>query len=119
MHVNEPVVYELDYKSQVFDHFNKDLIQADDQEVILEYPTVYIINDKASRKFNVYIGETNNVIQRTRQHMADQEKVSFLQSPSSKIYLIGHDMFNKSLTMDIENRLMHYMVALGNVKKTL
>ena len=31
-------------------------------------------------------------------------------------FIIGHEHFNKSLTLDIENRLMHYMMSVERVK---
>lgn len=32
-------------------------------------------------------------------------------------YVIGSEFFNKSLTLDVENRLMHYMSSVGSVGK--
>lgn len=32
-------------------------------------------------------------------------------------YIIGHDHFNKSLTLDVENKLMHYLLGSGSVSK--
>ena len=33
------------------------------------------------------------------------------------MYIIGHEHFNKSMTLDIENRLMQYMVSVPKVQK--
>jgi len=41
---------------------------------------------------------------------------SLAVSDSAKMYVIGHDHFNKSLTLDIENRLMLYMSSIENVE---
>ena len=30
---------------------------------------------------------------------------------NASLFIIGHEHFNKSLTLDIENRLMHYMMS--------
>ena len=38
-------------------------------------------------------------------------------SHSASLYIIGHEHFNKSLTLDIENRLMLYMMSVDRVKK--
>ena len=37
-------------------------------DIILEYPTVYIHNWNNKEDYEVYIGESNNIIQRTKQH---------------------------------------------------
>ena len=31
------------------------------------------------------------------------------------MYVIGHELFNKSLTLDIENRLMQYLLSVDNI----
>ncbi|WP_255201017.1 DNA/RNA helicase domain-containing protein [Mammaliicoccus sciuri] len=33
------------------------------------------------------------------------------------MYVIGHEMFNKSLTLDIENRLMQYLLSVDNISR--
>ena len=77
---------------------------------LLRYPTVYIINDKKSENnFEVYVGETADIRNRTRQHLNADTKVKsfwedFSESKKSSMYVIGHELFNKSLTLDIENR---------------
>ncbi|MDD4113793.1 MAG: DUF2075 domain-containing protein, partial [Herbinix sp.] len=71
--------------------------------------------------YEVYIGESNNVIQRTKQHYDIQVDASKWQHQLMRsdaiLYIIGHEHFNKSLTLDIENRLMHYMMSVDRVKK--
>lgn len=87
------------------------------KEYLLEYPTVYVINDKKSKDFNVYVGESNNIIQRTKQHfIEDREDMSrFKNSSNSKMFVIGNSHFNKSLTLDIENQLMLYLSSVDTV----
>lgn len=83
-----------------------------DGKYLLRYPTVYIINDKKrENNFEVYVGETADIRNRTRQHLNVDTKLKpfwedFSTSSNSSMYVIGHEMFNKSLTLDIENRLM-------------
>lgn len=36
---------------------------------------------------------------------------SKLMEKNASLFIIGHEHFNKSLTLDIENRLMHYMMS--------
>ncbi|MCG1271479.1 DUF2075 domain-containing protein [Staphylococcus epidermidis] len=90
---------------------------------LLRYPTVYIINDKKSENnFEVYVGETADIRNRTRQHLnADTKAKSFWEdfseSKKSSMYVIGHELFNKSLTLDIENRLMQYLLSVENISR--
>lgn len=39
-----------------------------------------------------------------------------LQKDAS-LYIIGHEHFNKSLTLDVENRLMHYLMSVDKVRQ--
>lgn len=90
---------------------------------LLRYPTVYIINDKKSENnFEVYVGETADIRNRTRQHLNADTKVKsfwkdFSESKKSSMYVIGHELFNKSLTLDIENRLMQYLLSVDNISR--
>ena len=40
---------------------------------------------------------------------------NFSESDNSSMYVIGHELFNKSLTLDIENRLMQYLLSVDNI----
>ena len=85
--------------------------------------TVYIINDKKrGSDFEVYVGETADIRNRTRQHLNVDRKMKtfwedFSESNSSSMYVIGHELFNKSLTLDIENRLMQYLLSVDNISR--
>ena len=94
---------------------------------IFNYPTVYVVHsEKQSQyrnvpEYTVYVGETNNIKNRTFQHLRSdpnsrddwkefQKKLE--QDPRSVWqYVIGNEHFNKSLTLDIENKLMHYLLG--------
>ncbi|MBO1219954.1 DUF2075 domain-containing protein [Mammaliicoccus sciuri] len=94
-----------------------------DGKYLLRYPTVYIINDKKrENNFEVYVGETADIRNRTRQHLNVDTKLKpfwedFSTSSNSSMYVIGHEMFNKSLTLDIENRLMQYLLSVDNISR--
>lgn len=96
---------------------------AIDGKYLLRYPTVYIINDKkGANNFEVYVGETADIRNRTRQHLNVDRKMKtfwedFSESNSSSMYVIGHELFNKSLTLDIENRLMQYLLSVDNISR--
>lgn len=96
---------------------------SSDGKYLLRYPTVYIINDKKrENNFEVYVGETADIRNRTRQHLNVDTKLKpfwedFSSSSNSSMYVIGHEMFNKSLTLDIENRLMQYLLSVDNITR--
>ncbi len=86
---------------------------------------MYIIHDRQYAGYHVYVGETNNIIGRTEEHLQEiptkdidnykQYWKSFNRSTSSKMYVIGNDKFNKSLTLDVENKLMSYLTSVPQV----
>ena len=94
----------------------------EESKIISRYPTVYVVNDKKKKKiYSVYVGETNNIAKRTAQHLYDDPKSredwrELLESKTAKMYVIGHQHFNKSMTLDIENQLMLYLSSVENVK---
>ncbi|MFT3982896.1 MAG: DUF2075 domain-containing protein [Lachnospiraceae bacterium] len=102
------------------DNLKKDASEKE-QNIMLQFPTVYIHNWKKTEDYEVYIGESNNVIQRTKQHYDHRSDVGKwphqLVKHHASLYIIGHEHFNKSLTLDIENRLMLYMMSVDCVKK--
>lgn len=92
-------------------------------QLIAEYPTVYVISSTGGGRtaFHSYVGETNNIVQRTRTHiLSDPRSASprqrekwtrFRDNPTSKLHVIGHNYFNKSLTLDIEDKMMLYLTS--------
>lgn len=120
--VKDPVIFKTQYNvdtatklnDEIKEHYSKNKIK---QELLIEYPTVYVINDekgRSNKKYDVYVGETNDIQRRTLQHIDEDPKtredfLSFNQSDNVEMYVIGHEHFNKSLTLDIENRLMQYL----------
>lgn len=122
--VSQPYIYEIDDNQRSLNDFEKEIRENGSeklQDIILNYPTVYLHNWGSSKSYDVYIGETNNIIQRTRQHYAKMNDVGewqyYLQKEKAKLYIIGHDHFNKSMTLDIENRLMLYLMSLENIRE--
>lgn len=68
------------------------------------WPVVYILNGEKE----AYVGETNNVYKRMGQHLENQKR-----SVMTHILLLLNDSFNKSATLDIENKLIQFMHADG------
>ena len=87
-----------------------------------EYPVVYIHLWREKGLNKVYVGESNNIGQRTRQHyeigrVDNKSWQSHINNDNSDLYVIGHEHFNKSLTLDVENRLIHYLTGVQNIDK--
>ncbi|MEK4948352.1 DUF2075 domain-containing protein [Carnobacterium sp. FSL W8-0810] len=122
--ISNPVIYEIDYSYEAVESLEGGILQEEgsNAKYLLDYPTVYIVHDeKKNREFSVYIGETSDIRQRTKQHLIEDPKKredweSLANSDDSKMYIIGHDYFNKSLTLDIENKLMMYMSSIDSVQ---
>lgn len=121
--IAKPIIKQIKDNREALDFFENILLPAEDektQEIIANFPTVYIHNWQDSGDFEVYVGESNDIFKRTRQHYdaaVDKSKWQRkLMEKDARLFIIGHEHFNKSLTMDIENRLMHYMISAERVK---
>lgn len=126
--IPSPIIYPTKYNRETASNLDQEIKKQFDQSgnanLLIDYPTVYVINDAPRNhkaKYTVYVGETNDIQRRTIQHLdadpyfrSDWEKLS--QSPDALMYIIGHQHFNKSLTLDIENRMMHYLSGVSTVK---
>ena len=120
----EPIIHMLNDNAEGLQAFQDELWEnaaEKERDIMLRFPTVYIHNWKDTEGYEVYIGESNNVIQRTKQHYDNCEDAgkwqSQLKKHNARLYIIGHEHFNKSLTLDIENRLMLYLMSVEQVKK--
>lgn len=120
----KPIVRKINDNIQGLREFQESLLEENatkEKTILLQFPTVYIHNWKDTDEYEVYIGESNDVIQRTKQHYEtarDEAKWQHqLLSQDASLYIIGHEHFNKSMTLDIENRLMLYMMGADRVSK--
>ncbi|MCI1831400.1 MAG: DUF2075 domain-containing protein [Bifidobacterium sp.] len=100
--------------------------------LLVGFPAVYVVHtcDKnqtsSDSEYSVYVGETNNIRARTVQHLKSDAIVRedwkefskrLARNPRSVWqYIIGNPHFNKSLTLDVENRLMHYLLGVPSVR---
>lgn len=124
MNISQPIIKKIEDTRNALDFFEKEILLLEDkktQKIIKNFPTVYIHNWKNFGKFEVYIGESNNIFRRTREHfdMAENNTEGWqrkLLNKKASLFIIGHEHFNKSLTLDIENRLMNYMLSVDSVK---
>ncbi|MCR5804300.1 MAG: DUF2075 domain-containing protein [Clostridia bacterium] len=124
MAIAQPIVKRIDDNIEALTEFEKQIKQSETEntkKVILNFPTVYVHNRKASDDYEVYVGESNNVLQRTKQHFDEIANSKSWQNKlirdDASLYIIGHEHFNKSLTLDIENRLINYMMSVECVKR--
>ena len=86
------------------------------------YPVVYIHTWKDNGLNKVYVGESTDIFQRTRQHyetgrLEKKRWQSHINNDNSDLYVIGHEHFNKSLTLDVENRLIHYLTGVQSIDR--
>ena len=121
--VASPIIRQIKDTREALDYYENALLSKEDEktrEVIMNFPTVYIHNWKESECFEVYVGESNDIFKRTRQHYdaSADNKVwqNKLLENDARLFIIGHEHFNKSLTLDIENRLIHYLMSVDRVK---
>lgn len=124
MRVAEPIVEKLQDNISSLKEFEKEISNLNDEklkDIILNFPIVYIHNWKNKDNYEVYVGESNNIFQRTKQHYSkmtsEDEWQNNLSDGKANLYIIGHEHFNKSMTLDIENRLIHYLMSAERIKK--
>lgn len=121
--IAKPIIQQIKDNRDALVFFERVTLPAEKektQKIIKDFPTVYIHNWQDSGDYEVYIGESNDIFKRTKQHYdssMDKNKWQHkLLERDASLFIIGHEHFNKSLTLDIENRLMHYMMSAERVK---
>lgn len=122
--IAQPIIKRIKDNREALEYFEQHTVNEENEKnrnVLLNFPTVYIHNWKDTSDYEVYVGESNNVFQRTRQHYDEANNPNAWQSKllsnDASLYIIGHEHFNKSLTLDVENKLIHYLMSIDRVKK--
>ena len=122
--VKKPIIRKIEDNELGLEKFQKSLQENElkkESDLLLRFPTVYIHHWKETDDYEVYVGESNDIVRRTKQHYEAGDKPGKWQHEltrkNASLYIIGHEHFNKSLTMDIENRLMLYMTGIQKVRK--
>lgn len=122
--IDKPIIYEIKYNKTDISNLTNDINLKIDEKynLIINYPTVYIIDDMQNKgKYFIYVGETNDIVRRTLEHIGNernrQDWFEINNSKTANMYIIGHKHFNKSLTLDIENKLMLYLTSVSSVAK--
>lgn len=96
-----------------------------DEDLLYNFPVVYVIKDEQNsntKQYTAYVGETTDIVQRTTSHLKNTRKddtawTKLKNSKNSNLIVLGHELFNKSLTLDVENRLMLMLSSVDAVKK--
>ncbi|WIM07571.1 DUF2075 domain-containing protein [Trueperella bernardiae] len=92
----------------------------------LEYPTIYVVEypdkNKYRKKFHVYVGETNNIQRRLAEHADPKREYRdnwrrAARENKANVYVIANTIFNKSLTLDIENELILMLSGSPSVEE--
>jgi len=65
--LKNPIIIEKEYSKESLKKL-QDELPTTEKSIILDYPTIYIINDKQDEcSYSVYVGETNNIYRRTKE----------------------------------------------------
>jgi hypothetical protein len=81
------------------------------------WPVVYLHLWTDIDGLHIYIGEANDVYQRTDEHITEAKKIKgdwhtkwgeAIKKCNACMVVIGHKQFNKSITLDLENMLYEY-----------
>lgn len=133
----KPVVYKTQEVAGYLDTLADDIKASvgKDADLLLKHPALYIHvwrsrDDISNNKWSIYVGETNDIIGRTKQHW-DAAKIPkarrrdgnwqyhMLEDVDDKrhqviptVYFFGHKLFHKSLTLDIENKLIDFCFSM-------
>ena len=71
IHVAPPIIKNIKDSRDALDFFEMVSLPAEDertQEIIRSFPKVYIHNWEEDGEYEVYVGESNDIFKRTRQH---------------------------------------------------
>jgi hypothetical protein len=133
----KPVVFKTQETDGYLDHLADDIkiSVGNDADLLLNHPAIYVHvwrnkYDIMNGTWSIYIGETNDIIERTKEHWSaakiPEEKrkdgnwqYHMLEDVDDKgyqvvptVYFFGHKLFHKSLTLDIENKLIDFCLAM-------
>lgn len=88
-------------------------VGASTSERLTNWPVVYVLNSLpagGNPQGHIYFGETLNFSARMRQHLADVEKRTKLQTAR----VVLHEEFNKSACLDLESFLIKHAAGDGS-----
>ena len=80
---------------------------ASEDPIVNNWPLVYILSDENTNV--AYVGETLDTVNRMNTHLKNEYKKKL-----TTVHLIDSELFNKSVTLDIESSLIRYFSADEN-----
>lgn len=94
-----------DFNDSLISHINENIWVKN------QWPLVYLLyNDRKNTEKIMYVGESTNAYSRMKNHLSNPDKKD---KNFNKVSIIGSNEFNKSATLDIESKLIQYMIADG------
>ena len=80
MNITKPIIRKIKDNETALAEFEEEIKANENEEddakdIIMNFPTVYIHNWPETNKYDVYVGESNNIFARTRQHYRLAEKI--------------------------------------------
>jgi hypothetical protein len=133
----KPVMYKTQETAGYLSHLADDIKNTvgNDSDLLLNHPALYIHVwrnkcDYLNGTWSIYVGETNDIIERTKQHWNEAKvppskrktgnwQYHMIEDVDDKgkqvipmVYFFGHKLFHKSLTLDIENKLIDFCLAM-------
>lgn len=121
MLITEPIIVKIKDDIESLKLFKENTKSKKIKRLILNFPIVYLHVWKVRDGYEIYVGESKNLFRRTQEHYAeisrDTRWQNNLKRKDAKLYVIGHEHFNKSMTLAIENKLIKYFASLRSVKR--
>lgn len=119
--LDRPIIYNVPFSKHGIQEL-QNIKNKTGQKLILQYPTVYLIyNSRDIKEVSAYVGETSDIQRRTIEHLDEdpltrKDWLDLSQQPNTHMIVIGHNHFNKSLTLDIENKMMLYLSGIQEIQ---
>lgn len=126
MSMTQLYIETIPYTEEAIKNFeHKFDLTPEEERFPIDFPSVYIGESEKENKHTkqiqreAYVGETNWIVQRTKEHLngGPKDKLNQLNKKGDmSLHIIGHKKFNKSATLLIEQTFMNYL--LGDPKFT-
>lgn len=121
---NDFQIKSIDYSMAEINKFEL----TEKNSILTNYPTLYLgvgqekENYGNNQKMLAYVGEASSIVRRTREHLkSGEDKLNKIKNESAsnieKLYIIGHSMFNKSATLELEQMFMDYLLGDEKFRK--
>lgn len=121
---NDFQIKSIDYSMAEINKFEL----TEKNSILTNYPTLYLgvgqekENYGNNQKMLAYVGEASSIVRRTREHLkSGEDKLNKIRNESAsnieKLYIIGHSMFNKSATLELEQMFMDYLLGDEKFRK--